>query len=650
MRKLPVVLFLLLCGSAVVQIHSQRPANKLAGTANTTNADWTTPAEKSDYRTTPRYDETMAYVQRVAAAAPKQVKLETFGKTPAGRDLWVAIVSKDNVFDPVVVRKSGRAVLLIQNAIHAGEMDGKDSSLALLREMVITKKQASLLDHVVVLIIPIYNADGHERFSPYNRINQNGPEQMGWRTQSQNLNLNRDYMKADAPETRALLRLFQRWLPDFFVDDHVTDGADYQYDTTYAIDVGPDVYPATADWLEHQLKPYIEKSVTASGHIIGEYVGVGEANPKEGISVGQDTPRFSTGYMVLQNRPGLLVEMHMLKDYKTRVTGNYEILRAILEVMNRDAAKLVATNQQADGETIAAGHRAQTATYIRKPDDFPLRLAPTADTETFHFLGYKRNTAPSEVSGGSWNQFTHEAESSDIPLHSKLKMTLGVGVPGAYIIPAQWGKVIDVLRAHGVAMGPTRAAWSGEVETYRCKAKWAERPFEGHHVLGGGSEFAPTPPPDCTAVREKLDFPAGSMVVPTDQRAAKVVIHWLEPQGPDSAVYWGYFDAIFEQKEYGEAYVLEKLAREMMAKDPKVKAEFEAKVASDKEFAANSYGRLNWWYQHSPYWDPKLGLYPVGRVRTLGEISSALAWTGYQPGHIPVKQSPRAARTSRVKP
>jgi hypothetical protein len=621
MRKLLAVLSLSLALCCVASAQKTKAAPKVkTAPVSAAAADWTTPAEKSDYRTTPRYDETMAYVRRVAAAAPKQVKVETFGRSPEGRDLLVAIVSKDGAFDPAAVRKSGRAVLMIQNAIHPGEMDGKDSSLALLRDMVITRTQAKLLDNVVVLIIPIYSVDGHERFGPYNRINQNGPEEMGWRTQSQNLNLNRDYLKADAPETRALLKLFQRWLPDMFVDDHVTDGADYQYDTTYAIDVGPDVPPAIADWLEHQLKPYIEKSVSASGHVIGEYVGVGEANPKEGISVGQDTPRFSTGYVLLQNRAGLLVEMHMLKDYKTRVTGNYEILRAILEVMNRDAAKLVAMGLQADEQTIARGKQAQTAVYIRKPDDFPLRLAATNDSETFHFLGYKRTTALSEVSGGLWNQYSHEPENIDIPLHSTLKMTLGVGVPGAYIVPAQWTRVIDVLRAQGVEMRATTAAWSGEVETYRCKMKWAERPFEGHHVLGGGSEFSPTPPPDCQAVREKLDFPAGSMVVPMDQRAAKVAMHWLEPQAPDSAVYWGYFDAIFEQKEYGEAYVLERLAREMMAKDPKLKAEFEEKVTNDPAFAANSYGRLNWFYQHSPWWDSHLGRYPVGRVRNLEGI------------------------------
>src|SRR4051812_25567654 len=614
-----LVLFLALFSAGVsLATQAQTSAKKTnAKTAPPISAsDWTTPAEKSDYRTTPRYDETMAYVRRVAAAAPKQVKVESFGKSPEGRELLVAVVSKDGSLEPGAVRKSERAVLMIQNAIHPGEMDGKDACLALLRDMVITRKQATLLDNVVVLIIPIYSVDGHERFGPYNRINQNGPEEMGWRTQSQNLNLNRDYMKADAPETRALLRLYQRWLLDMFVDDHVTDGADYQYDTTYAIDVGPDVAPPIADWLEHQLKPYIEKSVSDSGHVIGEYVGVGEANPKEGISVGQDTPRFSTGWVLLQNRAGLLVEQHMLKDYKTRVTGNYEILRAILEVMNRDAAKLVAMGEQADQETIARGREAQTAINIRKPDEFPLRLSASDATETFRFLAYKRTTVLSEVSGGLWNQYSHEPENIEIPLHSKLRPTLTVAVPGAYIVPAQWTRVIDVLRAQGVEMQPTTAPWSGEVETYRCKVKWAERPFEGHHVLGGGSEFSPTPAPDCTAVREKLDFPAGSMVVPTDQRVAKIAIHWLEPQGPDSAVYWGYFDAIFEQKEYGEPYVLEKLAREMMAKDPKLKAEFEEKVANDPPFAANSYGRLNWWYQHSPYWDPKLGLYPVGRVRS----------------------------------
>src|SRR5215471_13956716 len=259
----------------------------------------------ADWRTTPRYVETMAYVHRVAAAAPKQVKVESFGKTGEGRDLVTVTVSKDGVFDVAALHATHRPIVLIQNAIHAGEQDGKDSCLALLRDMVITKTKAALVERAVVVIIPIYNADGHERFGAYNRINQNGPEQMGWRTQAENLNLNRDYLKADAPETRAFLRLWNKWLPDFFVDDHVTDGADYQYDVTYALDTGPDVDPALAAWQRDVLAPYLDQSVIAAGHKIAPYISfVDESDPTKGMMLTQDQPRFSTGYMILQSRPG----------------------------------------------------------------------------------------------------------------------------------------------------------------------------------------------------------------------------------------------------------------------------------------------------------------------------------------------------------
>src|SRR5579863_9105113 len=229
-------LMVLVCALAYVGNSQQSP-------------EWRTPTEASDYRTTPDYAETMAYLERVAAAAPGQIRIENFGKTGEGRDLKIVIASKDGVFDPAAIHASGRVILLVQNAIHAGEMDGKDACLALLRDIVITKSKASLLDHVVFIFIPVYNLDGHERRSAYNRINQNGPEVSGWRGNGSNINLNRDYMKADAPETRAFLKMFHRWMPDFFVDDHVTDGADFQYDVTFSADATPDVAPSTARWL-----------------------------------------------------------------------------------------------------------------------------------------------------------------------------------------------------------------------------------------------------------------------------------------------------------------------------------------------------------------------------------------------------------------
>jgi murein tripeptide amidase MpaA len=603
---------ILLFASPILLAQSKAPTANAAPAP----ADWRTPAEICDYRCTPRYDETMAYIRRVAAAAPKQVKIEAWGKTGEGRELVGVVVSKDGVFDPAAIHKADRPVVYIQNGIHPGEIEGKDASLALLRDMVVNKTRASLLDRAVVIIVPVYNIDGHERVSRYNRINQNGPEEMGWRTQSNNLNLNRDYLKADTVETRQFLAYFTKWLPDFFIDDHVTDGADYQYDVTYSIDFGPDVDPALAAWQRDELKPFIEKSVNDSGHLIGLYVGVGEANPVSGLKMPQDEPRYSTGYMILQNRPGLLVEMHMLKDYKMRVGGNYEILRAILEKVNADADKLVKMNRAADAATVAAGKTYDPARKVA------VRTAPSNHSVPFHYLGYKRKQVLSEVSGSVWTQYTHEPENYDIPLYNDFQATLSVTPPRAYIVPGQWTRVIEVLHAHGVQMQPTTSAWESEVETYRCDPHWHNVLFEGHHPMAIGDYNVDSShyQPMCKAVKEKLFYPAGSMVVALDQRLAKVAIHWLEPDAPDSAVQWGFFDAIFEQKEYGEPYVLERLAREMLAKDPTLKAEFEKKLAEDKDFAGDSYARLSFFFDRSPYHDPKKGLYPVGRLTTLDGV------------------------------
>ena len=585
-------------------------------------ADWRTPAERSDYRETPRYDETIAYARRLAAAAPRQVRLETFGRSGEGRDLVMVIVSKDGVFDPEALHRAGRAIVLVQNAIHAGEMDGKDASLALLRDIVVTKEKAALLGRAVIVVIPIYNVDGHERFGAHNRINQNGPRETGWRTQGRNLNLNRDYMKAEAPETRAFLKLWNRWLPDLFVDTHVTDGADYQYDTTYGIDTGPDVFPAIAEWNREVLAPYLEKSVGAAGQVIGPFVNLkDDTDPAQGLRLGQDQPRFSTGYINLQNRPAVLLETHMLKDFRTRVRGSYEFLRALLEVANRDAGRLVEMSRAADAATVAAGRRHDAAARL------PLRLESDGRTEPFLFRGYGSRVTESEISGARRIEYTKEPIEITVPRQVALKTTVAVAPPLAYIVPAQWGQVIEVLQAHGLRLLRTARPWEGEVETCRCEGPiWHGRPFEGRQVLfqpgeGGGRSGAT--PGTCAPARERLAFPAGSVVVPMDQRAARVAVHLLEPQAPDSLLAWGVFNAVFERKEYAEPYVMETLARDLLAKDPDLRKEFEQRLADDREFAASPEARLDFFYRRSSWRDARLGLYPVGRLTSLDGIPIA---------------------------
>lgn len=589
-----------------------------AGCSAAAAQDWRTPTEISEYKTTPDYADTVAYLERVAAAAPGVVKIENFGKTGEGRDLKIVIVSKDGDFDPAGIHASGRAILLVQNSIHAGEMDGKDACLALLRDLVQDKNgMKRLLDHVVFIFIPVYNLDGHERRSAYNRINQNGPEQIGWRGNGTNINLNRDYMKADAPETRAFFKMFHRWMPDFFVDDHVTDGADFQYDVTFNADSTPDVAPETAQWLRATVNPEIDRQLNAAGHVAFPYlINLNDdTDPAKGLTSISNPPRFSTGQMILENRPGLLVELHMLKDYKTRVTGNYELLRALLEVLNRDAAKLIALNRQSDADAAKLGSHALGNAK------FPLEIGFTNETTPVLFRGYQYKRALSEVSGAMWVSYTHEPWNTTLPMTNDAKVKTSTTPPAAYIIPPQWMHVIDVLAAHDVAMRHIASAWTGKVERYRCTGmEWQGPPFEGRHPLFRGESpgAAPGHFGTCSLTTETMAFPAGSVVVALDQRLSKVAIHWLEPEAPDSAMRWGFFDPIFEQREYGEAYVLEKLARENMAKDPALKAEFERRVQSDARFAASPEARLEFFYDRSPWGlANRVGEYPVGRLLSL---------------------------------
>lgn len=579
------------------------------------STNWQTPAEASNYSTTPDYAQTMAYLRRIEAAAPNEVKIEPFGASAEGHELDIVIASKDGDFDPARIHAAGRPIVLVQNTIHAGEMDGKDACMALLRDMVITKRQAALLDKAVFVFIPIFNADGFARLSPYNRINQNGPEDMGWRGNGINLNLNRDYMKADTPEMRAFLKMFHHWLPDFFVDDHVTDGADFQYDVTFTIDDGPNVFGPMAQWIDDVIKPTLVKDVDAvPGHLaFPHYITlVDDTDPAKGLDYFGFPPRFSNGYSILENRPGMLVEMHMLKDYKTRVTGNYALLRALMEIVNQDAAKLIHLNAESD----AAAERLSGKPY-------PLAITWSGETTPVLFHGYEYTRQLSAVSGTMWIQYSHTPWNATIPDRTGAKVSVSVTPPVAYIIPRQWTQVINVLAAHQVKLRRTTEAWSGKVQTYHCGGmQWNEGPFEGRHpIFAGEGGGIPGKFGYCNPVDETLTFPTGSAVVPLNQRLAKVAIEWLEPQGPDSAMRWGFFDPIFEQKEYGEAYVIEKLAREMMAKNPKLKQEFEQKVENDPKFEGSPEARLNFFYDRSPWGKAnRVGDYPVGRLESLEGI------------------------------
>ena len=563
--------------------------------------NWTTPAEAAQFRTTPSYAQTLAYLQRLQQTAPGKIKLETFGMTPQGRPMTVVIASDDGSFTPDAARAAHKAVVLVQAGIHPGEIEGKDAGLMLLRDIAVSGRYPHLLDHVVLIYIPVYNVDGHEHSSPYNRINQNGPESMGFRGQAQYLNLNRDYIKAEAPETPVWLKLWQTWLPDFLIDIHTTDGADYQYDLTWYTEDPHKLDPVIAAWqrkLMEQAIPAYEKL----GHLASIYLEFKDGrDPRKGIENFGSGPRFSTGYAALQNRPGLLIETHMLKSYAVRVHAVYDLLRVVLDDINRNPSGLLTATSQADADTVARtgdAHAQVPLTFKRDP-------APTP----FELKGYAFTQTHSDISNDSWIQYDpNKPVTYRIDNWNGLLPDVSVTPPVAYVVPGEWKAIIDKLDAHGIAYRrighPMKEV---DATAYRLdQPTWAARPFEGHLMLHSFTLHAHP---------VEVTLPAGSVIVPMNQRAANVAIELLEPQAPDSLLHWGYLDAIFEAKEFGEPRVLEKLARDMLAKDPKLKAEFAQKLRDDPAFAADSRARLDFFFMRSPWYTvQQVGAYPVLRV------------------------------------
>lgn len=560
--------------------------------------------EKSDFLQTPRYDETIKFCKQLDKAS-NLLQYSTFGKSPQGRDLPLLIADKNGNYTPEAVRKSGNAVLLIEASIHAGECDGKDAGLMLLRDLAIYKKNSQLLDHVTILFIPIFNTDGHERFGPYNRINQNGPEEMGWRTTAQNLNLNRDFMKADAPEMKAWHKLYNDWLPDFFVDCHVTDGADFQYTMTYALETGGCMEKNLTDWTSNVCEKYLVNEMKNSGFPIFPYVQFRNwHDPRSGLTNGVAPPMLSQGYTSVQNRPGLLIETHMLKPYKSRVSSTYTMLTHTLELLNKEHKTLQEIVTKAD---------AFTASEKFRKEPFPLSFSESLkDSIKIDFLGFDYKIDTSDLTGGLWFKYDNQKPTLwKLTMFPNCKVDVSVNLPEAYLIPPQCMAVIEGLKLHGVKMVEINQEISCNVKISRFKnVSWQRNSYEGHHKLSY----------DLVDSVEACTFPAGTMLVEMNQRTARVIAHLLEPASPDSYAVWGFFDAYLEQKEYSESYVMETMAREMIKKNPSLKAEFEKKKSTEKAFAENPDEMLNWFYSKSPYWDSHFNVYPIGRIMNQYEL------------------------------
>ncbi|RYY82748.1 MAG: hypothetical protein EOO15_22505, partial [Chitinophagaceae bacterium] len=541
----------------------------------------------------PPYAETISWWKRLDAKAP-QVQLREMGRTDAGYPLHLVLVSNDRDFNPASIHRKGKTILFVNNGIHPGEPDGIDASMLLVRDIVAGKYK--LPNNVVLAIIPVYNIGGALNRSPYYRVDQAGPYEKGSRGNAQNLDLNRDFIKADSRNTLSFARIF-RWLdPDVFVDNHVSNGADYQHVMTLLSTQHNKLGGPMGAYLKKTFEPSLYARMKGAGYDLVPYVNHwSDAPPEQGWPQFVDGPRYSSGYTTLWNSFGFVPETHMLKPYPQRVAATRALMESFIAFMAANGAEL---------RRLRAAQFAQ----LSASTELPLAWSWDKSEKTeIDFKGYEATTRASIVSGLP-RRFYDRSKPFErkIPFYDTYRDSLQVTVPKAYVIPQGWWKVIERLQANGIHMRRLSADTSFEVEAYRIESYTAgTRPYEGHHLNTNVRVSK-------KKIRQK--FRKGDYYIETNQFGIRFLVETLEPQGEDSYFAWNFFDPILGQKEGFSDYVFEETAATYLVKHPEVKGELEERRKTDTAFAKSAAAQLDFIYRRTPYYEPGHMQYPVYRV------------------------------------
>ncbi|MCB0532080.1 MAG: M14 family metallopeptidase [Saprospiraceae bacterium] len=556
-------------------------------------ANFTIPFESNPNQTL-TYDEAIACYEKMAAAFPGVVQFGPVGSTDIGKPLHVAVLSKDGEFDPERIRQSGRRILLINNGIHPGEPEGIDATVLLLRDLLTKPERQAVLDHLVLVVIPVYNVDGCLNRGSYSRANQDGPEAYGFRGNARNYDLNRDFLKCDSRNARTFNHIFTRWMPDVFVDNHTSNGADYQYTMTLIATQHNKLEAPLGTFLQKTMLPFLYKNMEKQGWEMIPYVdGPGET-PDQGIFDFCDYGRYSTGYAALWNTIGFMPETHMLKPFKDRVWSTYAFMDVVLRFIHENHAALAKARSEAFDRT-------------RTKSNFVLDWRMDRETrDSLVFKGYTAKYKASEVSGlpRLWYDRTEPFEKT-IPYYNTFEPAVSVAKPVAYIIPQAWETVLSRLENNTVKMQRLTKDVTLDVEMYRIGAFKNRDAWEGHYFHSNV---------ELQTEARKQTFHAGDYVIFTDQVANRYLVETLEPNAPDSWFAWNFFDPILMQKEYFSAYVFEDLAAAFLKERPAVRQQLEEKKKADPEFAGSARMQLDWVYRQSPWYEPTHRLYPVGRL------------------------------------
>ncbi|MEP7127609.1 MAG: M14 family metallopeptidase [Chitinophagales bacterium] len=553
-----------------------------------------TPFEKGNGNQTCTYDECIAWYQSLDKKF-EEVQVLTYGNTSVGKPLHLVVISKDKIFKPEEIRKNNKRIYLINNGIHPGEPDGIDASMMLARDLLLKKELNVILDHVVIIIIPVYNVSGMLNRGSSSRVNQNGPEEYGFRGTAQNYDLNRDFVKCDSKEAQTFTQIFREWQPEIFVDTHVSNGADYQYTMTLIPSQPDKLQPVLAAYQEKIMLPDLNVAMKNAGFEMIPYVNTLGESPDSGLVQFLETARYSTGYAALFNCIGMMPETHMLKEYAPRVRSTYSLLEQVGKIVNRDYEQIGINKKKAD-EAVAS------------LKEFALNwILDEKKFTSISFKGYAAKHKLSEVSGLQRLYYNrNEPFEKEIKYFNHYETGDIVATPLAYIIPQGWENVTDRLKWNGVAMKRLAKDTSLDVTVYYIEDfKTGDRAFEGHFLHANVKVRSEV---------QQLQYYKGDYVIFPNQPSNRYIVEMLEPQGADSYFAWNFFDPILMEKEYFSDYVFEDLAAEMLQKDASLKATLEKRKENDPDFAKSAEAQLNFVYTHSRYYEKSYRRYPVGRV------------------------------------
>jgi Zinc carboxypeptidase len=547
--------------------------------------------EKSRGTETATYFEAIDFYKKLDRAS-NMIMVKEMGQTDAGYPLHLILVSADKNFVPNQWHAQNKVVIMINNGIHPGEPDGIDASMMLVRD--IKNKKIILPSNVVLGIIPIYNIGGCLNRNKYSRVSQNGPIEYGFRGNSQNLDLNRDFTKNDSKESKSFAQIFHWLNPDIFIDNHVSDGADFQHTMTLITTQYEKLGEPSGTWLRNVFEPQIYAGMKQKKWDLIPYVEFEVADFSKGINMFYETPRYSSGYAALFGTFSFIPETHMLKPYKERVQSTFDLMATFIDKASSNASDIINKRK----ETIAA---------IKNKDTFPLKWTiDKTKNSVFTFNGYAQDTSMSEATGLKKMFYDRSKPyTKEVTFYSYFKPDNIIEKPKAYIIPAGWYDVVDRLLLNGVIVKKIQTDTIINVQFYKIETfKSRINPYEKHHANYGV---------EVSTKEGNIKFLKGDFLVEMNQQANRYVIEMLEPKGDDSFFSWNFFDAVLQQKEGYSDYRWEDVAAAYLKNNPNVQKILEDKKRSDEKFARSATAQLDFIYKNSPYYETGHNRYPVYR-------------------------------------